>query len=203
MLYKAEKRALIGIKPEELSDFFDQALAEFVPDGGPKSYVVNVLVRYVNASTRLSPEAQTDAEFMSFRPLGEGGQAYGMRRMQAISGKDIVKSAAELKSIGDLMLYMCGFFPDAINSHHERKGQSSVKEYLELGSGAYYDAASLAETRKSLRSLIPANVFYQLSEEFEEFTNALRLTRANLSNDMNSQLEAIALRAMNLSLPRA
>ena len=83
-----------------------------------------------------------------------------------------INSFNSYRNLGDLSLFVVGFFDEYINRRHSLNDRNY---YLQMGSGAYWRASKLSN------HIVFNSVFSELSIKFEDLVNAL----SKISNEIH------------------
>lgn len=94
-----------------------------------------------------------------------------METSQAEEQKDI------FQYVGDVSLYVAGFFPDSLN-----RKLVDVDYYIEMGGSAYRNAASLCQSRPT------RDTFEELSDNFPRFVEVLAVASDRTSSRSETDL---------------
>lgn len=84
----------------------------------------------------------------------------------ALEAVDVLKQASLFRNIGDVSLYLAGFFQESLN-----RKWVDVDYYVEMGGGAYAQAATLAEHAADGAPF--KTVYQELSDKFPRFVDVL------------------------------
>jgi len=112
-------------------------------------YLVNLLHQFMLAENLYTPSPEGDASLV------------GMLR-QALEKTDVKSRNAAFRHLGDVSLYVAGFFQDSLN-----RKLVDVDYYIDMGKNAYRQVSAHAE-EENLREL-----YEELAEGFSSFVDVL------------------------------
>jgi len=150
---------------ESLQSFFhesmDSAMAanKVVLDERTAHYVVNLLTLFSRSEAfyEMTPEGP------ALRPLA------GMLA-DAIDAQSEIERNTTLQRMGDVSLFMAGFFADGL-----RRTPVDVDYYVYMGGGAYYSLS--VHLRTTFRGRALCDVFVELAEKFQDMVDILNEMR--------------------------
>jgi hypothetical protein len=146
---------------ENLRDFFQKRVLEAMRnqrvDRSERAevYLVNLL-----------------SEFSSAQPLTKGAEGRAVHAPLALKLKDAMEAPSveerfsHLRDLGDLALYVAGFFSDYIT-----RRAVDFDYYVSMGEGAYQSVSSLAQRRSFGEEV--AGLFRELAMKFTKFVDVL------------------------------
>lgn len=120
------------------------------------------------------------SDFSSAEPLTRGAEGRAVHAPLAQKLKDALDSQrpeerfTHLRDLGDVALYIAGFFSDYLSSR-----MVDFDYYVSMGESAYSSASSLA-TRRSFQAEL-SSLFRELAEKFTKFVDVL----AEISEESN------------------
>ncbi len=142
-------------------DFFRETVHQAVDNQGVQAddhtvhYVVNLLTLFTRADELYADGAP-----------GRGLPALALLLREAVDAEDPAVQERGLQRLGDMALFIAGFFPDAL-----ARRPVDVDYYIRMGGGAY---GTLAERmRRSPRRGVFGQVFEELGEKFHRFVDVI------------------------------
>ena len=142
-------------------DFFRESVHQAVDNQGVQAddhtvhYVVNLLTLFTRAD-----------ELYADGAAGRGLPALAHMLREAVDAEDAAEQERGLQRLGDMALFIAGFFPDAL-----ARRPVDVDYYIRMGGGAY---GTLAErVRRSPRRGVFGKVFEELGEKFDRFVDVI------------------------------
>lgn len=149
------------VAAENVRDFFRETVHRAVENQGVDAddhtvhYVVNLLTLFTRADELYADGAP-----------GRGLPALALLLHQAVDAEDPALQERGLQRLGDMALFIAGFFPDAL-----ARRPVDVDYYIRMGGGAY---GTLAErVSRSPRRGVFGKVFAELGEKFDRFVDVI------------------------------
>lgn len=154
------------LQVSNLRDFFRHSVGDAMEsnqlsaDHQTSCYVVNLLTLFARAEA-----------FHEATGSPDGRKPLALMLADALDASTPEQRCASLQKIGDVALFMSGFFADDL--------QDSVVDldyYVSMGGGAYSSLSS--EARGTVRGRALGRVFAELGEKFQAFVDVLNDVRA-------------------------
>ncbi len=149
----------------------DSAMAEnrVVLDEQTTHYVVNLLTLFSRSEA-----------FYEATPDGPALQPLAKMLTSAIDAQSDIERNATLQRMGDVSLFMAGFFADGL-----QRAAVDVDYYVYMGGGAYHSLS--VHLRDTFRGRAFCDVFIELAEKFQDMVDILNEMResARATTDEN------------------
>jgi hypothetical protein len=157
---------------EFFRDSVDAAMAanKVVLNHHTSHYVVNLLTMFSRSEALYEP---TD-EGLQLRPLA-------MMFADAIDAPTEAERNYNLQRLGDVSLFMAGFFADGM-----RRAVVDMDYYVYMGGGAYHSLAT--HMRGTVKGRAFCEVFSELAHKFQDMVDVLNEVRESARADSDSKL---------------
>lgn len=157
---------------EFFRDSVDAAMAtnKVVLNNQTSHYVVNLLTMF----SRSEALYESTDDGLQLKPLAS-------MFAEAVDAQTDAERNNILQRLGDVSLFMAGFFSDALN-----RAAVDMDYYVYMGGGAYHSLAT--HMRGTVKGQAFGEVFSELADKFQDMVDVLNEVRESARNDSDTNL---------------